>query len=442
MFSRITSFILVIGLVISGFWGYREHREKQALLLKAENQYQRAFHDLSDRMNALQDSLGKSLVVNSQKQLSGNLTESWRLAAEAHSDVGELPLSLMPFNNTMNFLNDLGNFTYRTSIRHPDQVKTLSEADYKSLTELYHRSKTMEAQLADLQTAVLSKNLRWMDAELALSQTTKKTDNQIVDGFRALEKSVSGMKPLTFSGPTETDLQTRHNANVNKLDGSNVNEKQATAIIQKWLGMSNTNGIQVMRNGQGNKFPSYSVAVTKPDGSKVFFTMAIKGGHVTWYMNNRAVQGEKFDLDQGAQKAIAFLKAHDINATEVVKIDSFDSVGVYDIVPMQNGVRIYPDKVVVKVALDNGEIIGLNSQDYAFNHGTRAITTPKLSEAKARTFVNSHVKVREVNRAIVLNDMNKEKQVYEFLGTLENETYKVYINADTGEEVGVEKLNS
>ncbi|MGZ4123395.1 MAG: germination protein YpeB, partial [Tumebacillaceae bacterium] len=72
MFSRITSFILVIGLVISGFWGYREHREKQALLLKAENQYQRAFHDLSDRMNALQDSLGKSLVVNSQKQLSGN----------------------------------------------------------------------------------------------------------------------------------------------------------------------------------------------------------------------------------------------------------------------------------------------------------------------------------------------------------------------------------
>jgi spore germination protein len=442
MFSRITSFILVIALVISGFWGYREHREKQALLLKAENQYQRAFHDLSDRMNALQDSLGKSMVVNSQKQLSSNLTESWRLAAEAHSDVGELPLSLMPFNNTMNFLNDLGNFTYRTAIRHPDEAKTMSEQDYKTLTDLYHRSKTMEAQLADLQTAVLTKNLRWMDAELALSQTTKKTDNQIVDGFRALEKSVQGMKPLTFSGPTETDLQTRHNANINKLDGSNITEPQAAKIVQKWLGMSSTQGIQVMRNGQGNKYPSYSVSVTKPNGNKMFFTITVKGGHITWFMNNRDVPNEKFDLDQGAQKAVQFLKAHNIDATEVVKIDSYDYVGVYDVVPMQNGVRLYPDKVVIKIALDNGEVIGLNSQDYAFNHVKRTINKPKLTEQKARTNVNSHVKVQEANRAIVLNDLHQEKQVYEFLGTLDNETYKVYINSDTGEEVGVEKLNT
>lgn len=37
--------VLGIAIVGTGYWGYKEHQEKDAVLLHAENNYQRAFHE-------------------------------------------------------------------------------------------------------------------------------------------------------------------------------------------------------------------------------------------------------------------------------------------------------------------------------------------------------------------------------------------------------------
>lgn len=439
MFSRITSFVLVVALVVAGFWGYREHREKQALLLKAENQYQRAFHTLSDNMNLLQDELGKSLAVNSKMQATSSLTEVWRLSAQARSDVGELPLTLMPFNNTMNFLNDVGNFSYRVAV-HNDGKQALNDDEWKTLQDMYNRSKRLEKQLSGLQTAVIQKNLRWMDAELALAQTNKKTDNVIVDGFKAMEKQVTNEKPLNF-GPTINALKTRNMTDERRLPGNPVSEQGAAESAARFLGHSNTEGIVAKRNGQGNLYPSYSVTAKLPNDGQVYMTISVKGGHVTNYMNNRAVNEPKLDLDQAGQKALAYLKTKNLDGDTVIRTDQYDNVGVYEIVPTQRGIRIYPDKTVVKVALDNGEVIGLVAQDYAFNHmANRQIPAAKLTEAQARKFVSSKVQIQETHQSVVLDDLNREQLCYEFIGTMDHDTYKIYISALDGKEVGVEKL--
>lgn len=441
MFSRIFTVVLALALVLTGFWGYREHQEKQALLIKAENQYQRAFHDLSDHMNQLQDELGKSLAVNTKKQLTPNLTEAWRIAAEARSDVGELPLSLMPFDSTMSFLNDIGNFSYRVAV-FGEQKKGLTDQEWKTLQQLYNRSKGLEQQLTELQSTVISQNLRWMDAETALASTDKKIDNQIVDGFKAVEKSVKHSPQMSF-GPTLAGLKNRNNVDENKLTGANVTPEQGAKIAAQWLNQPDARGIIVQRNGKGNLFPSYSVTAKMPNGNNVYMTMSVKGGHITWVENPRAVKAEKIDLDQGANNALAFLKKHGMTGDEVVNIDTYDNVGVYDIVPVQNGVRIYPEKVTVQVALDNGEVVGLNSRDYHFNHANRSsrtLGTPKLTEAAARQFVSPHVKIQETHRAVVMNELKREELVYEFIGTMDQDTYKIYINATSGDEAGVEKL--
>jgi spore germination protein len=439
MFSRITSVVLALALVVAGFWGYREHKEKQALLLKAENQYQRAFHDLSNRMNQLQDQLGKSLAVNSRKQLTPSLTEVWKLAAEAHTDVGQLPLSLMPFNNTMEFINDVGNFSYRVAV-DKDGKQGLTDQEFKTLSELYKRSKTLENQLADLQSAVIKNNLRWMDAELALTQTEKKTDNQIVDGFRSMEKSVKNSRPLNF-GPTMQSMRSRSQMNVKRLSGNPVTEQQAAQIAARWMGRASTEGIMVKKNGKGAPYPSYTATVQQNDGRAAIFTITVKGGHVTNMLNDRDVADEKLDLTQAQQRALAYLKAQGIEAQEVVNIDTHDNIGVYDIVPLQNGIRLYPDKITVQVALDNGEILGVNSSEYAFNHRPRTLAEPKLTEQQARTYVSPRVKIEESNLAVAHNMQNEEVLAYEFVGTMDQDTYKIYISALNGDEVGVEKLN-
>ncbi|ASS75162.1 germination protein YpeB [Tumebacillus algifaecis] len=440
MFSKITSLVLAVALVVAGFWGYREHKEKQALLLKTENQYQRAFHDLSDRMNLLQDQLGKSLAINTKKQLTPSLTEVWRLAAEARTDVGQLPLSLMPFNNTMEFINDVGNFSYRTAVDR-DGKEGLNEQEFKTLNELYKRSKKLENQLAEVQSAVIKNNLRWMDAELALTQTEKKTDNQILDGFHAMEKSVKNSTPLNF-GPTLQSMKNRNRVNVKNLSGQDVNEAQAAQIAAAWLGRSTADGITAQRNGKGAPFLSHTVTVPQEKRREALFTITVRGGKVTNMLNDRTVLEEKLDLSQASQKAIAYLNRFGINdSLEVVNIDTHDHIGVFDLVPRQGGVRLYPDKVIVQVALDNGEILGVNSREYVFNHKPRTLAKPKISQAQARTFVSSRVKVQETALAVAHNVQNEEVLAYEFVGTMDNDTYKIFISALNGDEVGIEKLN-
>src|SRR5699024_4244781 len=97
---------LSVAVVGTAIWGYQEHQEKNAILIQAENTYQRSFHELSYHMDLLHDKIGSSLAVSSKERLSPQLVEIWRLTSEALANVGQLPLALLPFNKTEEFLSD------------------------------------------------------------------------------------------------------------------------------------------------------------------------------------------------------------------------------------------------------------------------------------------------------------------------------------------------
>src|SRR5699024_4963635 len=142
--------ILSLGIAGVGFWGYQEHQEKNAVLIQAENNYQRAFHELSYHMDLMHDKIGTALAMNSRKSLSPQLTEIWRLTSQASSNVGQLPLTLMPFNKTEEFLSNIGDFTYRTAVRDL-QEKPLSDKEVKTLQNLYEQSGDLKDELRNVQ---------------------------------------------------------------------------------------------------------------------------------------------------------------------------------------------------------------------------------------------------------------------------------------------------
>lgn len=59
--------LLGVAIVGTSYWGYKEHQEKDAVLLHAENNYQRAFHDLTYQVDQLHDKIGSTLAMNSKK---------------------------------------------------------------------------------------------------------------------------------------------------------------------------------------------------------------------------------------------------------------------------------------------------------------------------------------------------------------------------------------
>src|SRR5699024_12813174 len=99
--------VLAVGLIGVGYWGYKEHEDKSSLLIHAENNYQRSFHELSYHMYMLHDTIGTSLSMNSDGKLSLKFVDIWILTSHANGNVSELPLSLLPYHKTKKFLADI-----------------------------------------------------------------------------------------------------------------------------------------------------------------------------------------------------------------------------------------------------------------------------------------------------------------------------------------------
>ena len=144
MYKRLSSVmfpifaVLLIGALV---WGYQENQEKNAILIKAENQYQRAFHDLSFHMDKLHSEIGNTLAVNSTSQgmHRKGLMNVWRLTSEAQNEINQLPLTMLPFNETEEFLSRISNFAYQASMRDLTN-EPLSEKEVGNLKRLYQNS--------------------------------------------------------------------------------------------------------------------------------------------------------------------------------------------------------------------------------------------------------------------------------------------------------------
>src|SRR5699024_1444859 len=146
MFRWILIVVLAVVNIATGIWGYQEHQEKNAILIQAENDYQRAFHELTYHMDLLNNELGSALAMNSSRGLSPQLADIWRISSDALSNVGQLPLGLLPFNKTEEFLSNISDFTYRTAVRDLDD-EPLSEEETKLLESLYEQSGEIKNEL-------------------------------------------------------------------------------------------------------------------------------------------------------------------------------------------------------------------------------------------------------------------------------------------------------
>ena len=428
--------LLCLVIVGTGVWGYQEHRDKNAVLLHSENQYQRAFHDLAYQMDLLHDQLGATLAMNSRKSLSPSLAEVWRISAEAKNDTGQLPLTLLPFNKTEEFLADIGNFSYRTAIRDLNK-EPLSEKEHETLNVLYNKSGEIRSDLRNVQEMVLKKNLRWMDVDLALSTNKEPKDNTIIDGFKAVETKVQGYDETQFppgfqrTSEAEKPLQFKNQKRVTK--------NEAIAIAKSW-GESKVSKVKVSKSKKGSPFLFYNVNLIAENGQEKSVDITEKGGYVLNLLANRQVKTGKVSLNEASLKAEKYLTNKGLNNLKLFSSTQYDQIGVFDFAVEKEGVLYYPQTVHVKVALDNKEIIGFTSDEYYRHYLDPLLTINPISSSEARSSLSPKFTVNEERKSVIINDLDKQVLCYEFIGTLGADSYRIFVNAQTGEEEEVTKL--
>lgn len=101
---------------------------------------------------------------------------------------------------------------------------------------------------------------------------------------------------------------------------------------------------------------------------------------------------------------------------------------------VQDGVVVYPDLVKVKIALDNGEILGCETSGYLNAHTERDLKVPQISIEDAKQKLNSNLKIISQGISIIPTKWKTEKECYEFKGIVGRREFLIYINVDTGKE--------
>ena len=111
----------------------------------------------------------------------------------------------------------------------------------------------------------------------------------------------------------------------------------------------------------------------------------------------------------------------------------YDGGVLYNFVNTEDDITIYPDLIKVRVALDNGEIVGFDASTYYLNHHERNIDKPQLTMEEARKNVKTDFEITSSRLALIPKGKN-EILCYEFRGEYRGSDYLVYINAINGNE--------
>ncbi|MCD8511472.1 MAG: germination protein YpeB [Bacillus sp. (in: Bacteria)] len=439
MIRNIIIGVLVVGIIGTGYWGYIEHQEKNAILIKAEANYQRAFHELTYNLDLLHDELGATLAMNSRDRLSPSLAEVWRITSEAQNELGQLPLALMPFSKTEEYLFKIGNFSYRNAIRDLDN-DPLTDDEYKALEQLYEQAGEIQSEMRRVQSMVLKEQLRWMDVEMALATEVEPMDNAIVNGFHIIDEKVGGFTEVDF-GAGSSELSTNGEDIAKNLTGDPINEEEVLNVAQDFLELQSIQDAEVTIAGEGLEYEAYSLTI--PDekhGTNIVMDITKIGGHPVWMLNERDVDKQNISLYEGSENAKEFIERNGFDNMQLVDSRQYDNIGVYNFAGLMDNIRIYSDSIVIEVALDEGDVIGYEAFAYLEHHNDREEFTEELSREEAEEFLNPNLEVMEHHLAIIENQLGEEVLCHEFFGVINNDTYRIFINAEDGKEEQVEKM--
>lgn len=100
----------------------------------------------------------------------------------------------------------------------------------------------------------------------------------------------------------------------------------------------------------------------------------------------------------------------------------------------QDGVIMYPDLIKVKVALDNGEVLGIETTGYLNSHEQRKLPNAKISKEEAKKTLNKNLEIKSEKLAMIPTEFKTEKFCWEFKGSVDGSDFLVYINAESGRE--------
>lgn len=428
--TKIRGFVAVIVMLVavSGVlaFGYvRSNQTTASYQLQLENTYQRSMYELISDINSIENNLAKAVVstgVESKQQIFSNI---YKDCTQASEDLSRLPINHASVDQTTNFINQMGGFSYYVENKLKNG-EDLSQTDTNSISELYTTCKYIQTILNDFQNTY-SGNY----SILASADSYGNMDSSFNSMFSSMQSQDTNFPTLIYDGPF-SESQTKKQ--IKGLSENKVTQDEALKKVQSVY----ENSVITYDGETTGLFETFNYKVSL-ENKDLYVQVAKRDGFILSISSYCQSQQDTLSLTECEQKAEEFAQklGLDLKAVWSTKVTNMAYV---NLTPIKNDVVIYADMIKVKISCSSGEIVGWEAQSYAYNHVERTNLTPQISENIARSKVSSSLNITSQRLALIPVEYGKEVLTYEYTCSANDSTYYVYINAKTGEEQKILKV--
>ena len=435
---------LTAALLISLGWGFNEYRLAGDYRLVAENNNHRALIDFSSHLDQLETDMAKGNVASNPTQKILYLSQISSKSDAALKDFAQIPAEQVGLSYIGQFLVQAGEFS-RTLTQRIAAGGQLSAQEDKTLNDWHEQLMPINQKVQDLIVRMDTENLVWTDPAPTLRQRLGFGGTKIAEaaadgseipaksvrsGLDQLDASLQKLPPFTYTG----EFATRVVPKPLGLPTGTVTQDQAQVIAQEFLS----------KIGYNNSTPVFSANSQGLLGGytwnykEAYLDVSQQGGVVTFYRDQRSIEPRKLSQEDATAKAKAVMISLGWQLV-LTSSEDFGSYVQYDFVAEKEGVRIYPDKVRLMIALDNGQLVGFDSVPYYSFHQARNFP-PKITMEQAVKKLRPNFQVTEKRLAVIAKSGNQDVYCYEFRGKYQGEEYLLYLDAATGAEEKIQRI--
>ena len=434
--NKIITFIIMALIILALILGYNLYEKNRVYKTSTENHYNMAFYELVDYVQNVKTYLAKSLITTDDTHGAETLTHVWREANLAQSYLGMLPIESQELENTEKFLNQVSEYSYALSRKNIDHID-LKEDDLNNLKDLYSYSVDLSNVLNQLSEDIANGRVTWnelkKDANTVFAQ---QVSNISKDSFGALEENFHEYSGLIYDGAYSEHLTSTEKKG---LTGDLIDEETAKKKAEEFIGKDRIKEITSFESSQNSDIEAYAIGIKTNEEETISMSISKIGGHVIYMNSDKNVETQIISDEEAKTKAKDFLDSKgfsNMRATYFIKQGGISTINFayeqkYD---NNQNVIMYADLIKVKVALDSGEILGIETTGYLNNHYERTFGELKVSMDEAKSKLNKEIEITNQRLAMIPTEWKTEIFCYEFQGKINDIEFLTYVNVETGKE--------
>lgn len=390
-----------------------------------ENKYNYSFSEVVNYINNIENYLAKAMISRSTTHSAETLNKIW-----ADSNLAIVYFENIPFvnegsNKSIKFLNQVSDYCYTLS-RKSLNGEELTEEDFANLKTLYNYSLNLKNVLNELSRELNNGTISWEDLN---TKTDLAFEEEDINIFSSIESNFDDYEGLIYDGAYSDYVKQTEKLG---LTGDDIDEETAKSKVQ---GFFENQGIkEITSNGiiNGDDIESYSFTLKTEQNEDISVEVSKKGGWFVNVLSDKDVKEEKISAEEAVKLGKDYLSKMGYSNMKETYYTKLQNIITVNYAYYENNITMYPDLIKVKIALDDGDILGMEAAGYLNNHIARQNLNVGISLDEAKSKLNKNLEILSEGLAVIPEESTKEEIFcYEFKGKVENREFLVYINALT-----------